>query len=58
LSKRHLWSEARTGEFRLLKKRNGLENATVLFYGITIGMSLCRVALCAIPSALVGRLWK
>ena len=58
MSKRHLWSEARTGEFRLLKKRNGLENPTVLFYGITIGMSLCRVALCAIPSALVGRLWK
>ena len=56
--KRHLWNEARTGEFRLLKKRNGLENATVLFYGITIGMSLCRVALCAIPSALVGLLWK
>lgn len=55
---RHLWNEARTGEFRLLKKRNGLENATVLFYGITIGMSLCRVALCAIASALVGRLWK
>ena len=56
--KRHLWNEARTGEFRLLKKRNGLENATVLFYGITIGMSLSRVALCAIASALVGRLWK
>ena len=55
---RHLWIEATTGEFRLLKKRNGLENATVLFYGITIDMSLRRVARFAISSAFVISLWK
>ena len=33
-----------TGEFRLLDKRNGHENAAVLFYHLTMLMGLCLVA--------------
>ena len=43
-----------TGEFRLLDKRNGLENAAVLFYRLTMIMSVRHVALYADREAIEG----
>ena len=46
-----------TGEFRLLDKRNGLENAAVPFYRSTIIMSVRHVALYADRTAIAGH-WQ